>query len=129
MKRKDLIRLVTLLEIADNFVEPEHVYDRVAGRLGIFKIAVSPEESRASLIELIESGFAKAYWLGPGPQKELDGVPSPADFQKYYFHITEEGVEMIPIWRGQWPFDDEGDLLSECLSLIEDEGSKEKLGQ
>src|ERR1700728_3804704 len=119
MKRKDLIRLVTLLEIADNFVEPAHVYDRVAGRLGVFKIAVSPEETRASLIELIESSFAKAYWLGPGPQREVDGVPPLDDFQEYYFHITEEGVEMIPIWRKRWPFDDVGDLLPECSSLIE----------
>lgn len=119
MTRKDLIRLIALLEIADDYEEPKHVYDRVIGRLAACNLTVSPEDVRTSLIELIKLGFAKAHWLGPGPQRELEGVPSRDDFEEYFFFITDEGERIVPVWRKQWPFDDVGDLLPECSSLLE----------
>ncbi len=121
MKRKKLIQLATLLAISDASELPADVYDRVARRLAAVGISVGSTEIRMSLIELIESGFAKAYWLGPGPQREIDGVPPPADFQDYYFFRTDEGLRIIPVWRKHWPFDDVGDLLPEWSLLIDRE--------
>lgn len=126
MKRKKLIQLVTLLEIADANEEPVHIYNRVAGRLAAVGIPVDPSDIRMSLVELVESGLAKAYWLGPGSQREIDGVPPPADFQDYYFWRTDEGLRIIPVWRQQWPFDDVGDLLPECSLLIDRDAGESK---
>ena len=125
MKRKQLIQLITLLEISDASEEPAHVYDRVAGRLAAIGVPVDPSDIRMSLIELVDSGFAKAYWLGPGPQKEIDGVPPPADFPDYYFWRTDKGLRIIPVWRKRWPFDDVGDLLPESSLLIDREDRQE----
>ena len=109
-KRVDLTRLLILLEIADDFEEPAHLYDRLSERFASWKITINPEEIRTSLKELVASGLASAYWLGPGPQLKLDGFPPEDEVQNYYFRITDEGRRIIPVWRDEWPFDDVGDL-------------------
>jgi hypothetical protein len=114
MNRKELIRLAVLGEISDDYEEPTHVFRCVEERLRTCGVGVTPDDLRGSLVDLIESGLAKAYWLwGSGHDaKEVQGVPAANHFQEHYFLITDEGKRALDIWRIEWPFDEEGDLIA-----------------
>jgi len=111
MNRSDLIRLAVLLEISDDYEEPVHVHHNVSERLKVCGIATEPEDVHRALTDLVQSGLARAYWLGPGPEQEVHGLPPPDRFEKYYFLITDEGHRTLAIWRKEWPLDDEDELL------------------
>jgi hypothetical protein len=111
MNRTELVRLGVLLEISDDYEEPQHIHDRLVDRLGVCKVAVTLEDIRRSLIDLVESGFAKAYRLGPGDGYEVQGLPPLDRFQDHYFRITDEGKRILANWRTEWPLDEEDELL------------------
>ena len=112
MLRKEIVRLGVLREIADDYEEPVHIYDHLAEQLGACQVGVKPEDIKKSLIELVELGLAKGYWLhGPRPVKEVEGVPPLDSFQNNYFWITDEGCRALNEWRHEWPFDDEDRLI------------------
>src|SRR5580658_9829593 len=103
MNRVVLIRLGVLLEISDDYEEPTHVHGRLTERLGICNVLVAPEDVQRSLIELVEGGLAKAYWLGADSDEEVQGLPPLDHFQDYYFLITDEGLSTLVVWRKDWP--------------------------
>jgi hypothetical protein len=111
MTREELLRLSVLMSIADDYEEPVHVYGCVEGDFGLCGLPVSPGDTQKALIELTESGLAKAYYLGPGPVKELEGIPPFDGSGSYYFLITDDGRRSLAEWRKDWPFDDEGELI------------------
>jgi hypothetical protein len=111
MTRAELVRLAVLLNISDDYEEPVHVYEVVAYELGLCGLSLVPEETQKALIELTESGLAKAYYLGPGPGEELQGIPPFDGSHSYYFLITDDGFQTLAAWRKDWPFDDEGELI------------------
>jgi hypothetical protein len=98
MTREELVRLAVLMTIADDYEQPVHVYQCVAGDLGPCGLWVAPEETQTALIEITESGLAKAYRLSP-PAEELQGVPPFDGSHDYYFLITEDGLRSLAIGR------------------------------
>jgi hypothetical protein len=111
MNHTELVRLGVLLEISDDYEEPKHIHLRLVDRLGVCKVAVTSEDIRRSLIDLIESGFAKAYWLGADSDEEVQGLPPLDRFQDFFFRITDEGECVLEVWRKDWPLDEEDELL------------------
>ena len=114
MTREELVRLDVLMTIADDYEEPVHVWQCVTEDLGPCGFRVAPEEAQQALIELTESGLAKAYHLsGRAPfAEELQGIPPFDGSHDYYFLITEDGLQALAVWRKDWPLDDEGDFIS-----------------
>ena len=112
MTRNELVRLAVLMNIADDYEEPVHVYQCVVADLGPCGLWVAPEETQQALTELTQSGLAKAYKLSP-PQEELDGVPPFDGSSDYFFWITEDGLRNLAIGRAQedWPLDDVHDVI------------------
>jgi DNA-binding PadR family transcriptional regulator len=110
MKRYEFVRLAVLMSIADDYEEPLHILECVSYDSELCGFAVAAEETQRALTDLTESGLAKAYKLSP-PQEELDGVPPFDGSREYYFLITEEGLRTLEVWRKEWPFDDEGELI------------------
>jgi hypothetical protein len=111
MNRTELIRLGVLLEISDDYEEPAHVHQNLVERLKVCGLAVTSEDIRMSLIDLIQSGLATAYWLGTDSDEEVQGLPPLDRFQDFFFRITDEGNRVLEIWRKEWPLDEEDELL------------------
>jgi hypothetical protein len=111
MTREELVRLAVLMNIADDYEEPVHIYQCVAEGLGPCGLTVAPEETQEALIDLTGSGLAKAYRLsGREPfAEELPGLPPFDGSHDYYFWITEDGLRSFAISRAleDWPLDDE----------------------
>lgn len=112
MKEHDFVRLLVLVQISDDYEEPEHIYENVAGKAMLCGITVQPADIGKVLVDLVESGLAKAYRLSTTePAIEIEGAPPVDQVQGYYFLITERGKEVIDSSRDErWPFDDEGAL-------------------
>jgi len=112
MSQHDLIRLLVLVEISDDYEEPEHVYENVAKRARLCGMVIQFVDVRTALMELVGSGLAKAYRLSTTAQAmEIQGFPPVDQVHEYYFWITEKGKGIVDSTRGDsWPFDDEGDL-------------------
>jgi hypothetical protein len=113
MKRRELVRFFVLMEIAEDYEEPQHIEHNVAERAKICGIPFNPEDVRTSLVELVESGLAKAYKLSTREPfvERIEGLPAPDAFEEYYFWITPYGKDSLACWRHEWPFDDEGEVL------------------
>ena len=95
MTRNELVRLAVLMNIADDYEEPVHVYQCVVADLGPCGLWVAPEETQQALTELTQSGLAKAYKLSP-PQEEFDGVPPFDGSSDYFFGSRRTGSEISP---------------------------------
>jgi len=112
MNRNDLKRLLVLTEIADDYEEPEHIYENVAAEAKLCGMTIQPLEVMRILVELIEGGLARAYRLsGIAPAELIQGAPELDELHGYYFRITKKGLEVHSSVADQWPFDGEGDLL------------------
>jgi hypothetical protein len=115
MERNELIRLMVLNEICDDYENIDQIILPHVAR-DCAKLGVLVERSHIvnALAELIEDGLAKAYLLsGRKKPEELQGMPSldviEEDF-KTYFYITSKGEELHLSDDSWWPFDDEGNL-------------------
>ncbi len=112
MTRRDLIWLLVLAEISDDYEEPEHIQERVARRAEICGTLAEAEDVRQSLIELVNSGFAKVYRLSPkAPVAEIPEFPAADSYGDYYYYITKEGKDALAAKRDRWPLDGEDSLL------------------
>lgn len=109
MTRDELIRMLVLNEISDDYEESEHVFENVSERGRNCGISVEVSDVNRTLLELVNSGSAKAYDLWKNPPEELQTVPED-DLSKYYYWITPKGLEAHSSFEG-WPFDDEGVVL------------------
>jgi hypothetical protein len=115
MTRQELVRLAVLMNIADSYEEPVYIYDCVAEALEPCGLAIAPEETQQALLELTESGLAKAYRLSAREpfKEELQGLPPFDGSYDYYFWITEDGLRGLAIGRARedWPLDDVHDVI------------------
>lgn len=112
MTRQELIRLLVLAEISDDYEEPCHILERVARSARICGASASVEDVRSALLGLITSGLARAYWLSPREDaSEFNGIPPAQKFSEYYYYITPKGKHALAASRSKWPFDPEGSLL------------------
>ena len=116
-KRNDLIRMLALNEIGDDYENFEYISNRVVPQGVECGIEVRQEEVEKALQELLELGLAKAYRLSHTAATPLDGMP-PASWylmrpdEWYYFYATKAGLRLLTAdwdWDG-WPYDENGTL-------------------
>ena len=119
MKRDELVRQLVLAEIADDYEEPDHIWENVAQRAEMCSLPVERAMIARILLELVDLGLARAYDLSlRGPARELDTAPPLEQIAKYYFWITPQGKDVHLTYRTTvgWPFDDEGDIRSDWVA-------------
>jgi hypothetical protein len=118
MDRSELMRLMVLNEICDDFENVDQVILPNIAREGA-KCGLSIERSEIvdALAGLVKDGLAKAYILTPpcgDPfSREFQGMPPLDVIEEYfetYFYVTKKGMDLQLSGDTWWPFDDEGKL-------------------
>jgi hypothetical protein len=110
MTRYELIRMLVLNEISDDYEEPQHIYERLAALGCQPGLAIEPREVSRALIDAVELGWAKAYDLSRDPAQETPVSQVVDRANDYYYWITPRGREVQSAFNG-WPFDDNGEPL------------------
>jgi hypothetical protein len=111
MRRFDLIQMLVLDEISDDFEEPQHIHERLAHLSERCQLTITQENVRQALTDLVQSGRAKAYRLSLGdPGEEIQGAPPPERANDYYYWITDEGRKIQEAFDG-CPFDGRGGMI------------------
>ena len=114
MRRRQLVRMFVLDAIADDFENLEEICKSVTNLGSACGLVVECSEVLQSLVDLIESGLAKAYRLSPvEPVVRIDGVPARDVMCYLYFFVTDEGAALQRARYGDWPFDDDGSLMKD----------------
>jgi hypothetical protein len=112
MTQRDLLGLLVLAQIADDYEEMDHIYEMVCERANRCGIVARMDDIGALLIELVASGLAGAYRLSTkSPPIEIMPPLRPEDLKEYYFWVTPKGVELFQSSRDQLPFDEEDELV------------------
>ena len=109
MTRNELIRLLVLNEIADDYEEPEYIHGRLAGLGPHCGLPIELPDVRQALLDLVGLGCAKAYNLWRNPAEGLRGVPPLERVDEYYYWITDQG-RVVHSSFNSWPFDEEGKI-------------------
>jgi len=81
--------------IADDYENLEHITRSAAELLSDRKIHASREEIIASLQELIDQGYAKAYLLSPKEPHSKPVVFSMAKVAELWFYLTPKGLRAV----------------------------------
>jgi hypothetical protein len=104
MERLELIRLLVLRSVSDDFENVDQTILRDAAREGArFGLTVERCDVVDALKTLLEDGLAKAYLLTPtmGPDPfagEIPGMPSLDVIEEYFetfFYITKKGIAYL----------------------------------
>jgi hypothetical protein len=112
MTCSELIRMLALNEISDDYEEPAHVHEQLTRLAEQCGMTINPLDVRLALIDLVKLGWAKAYRLSPeDPIKEAQGAPAIEQADDYYYWITDSGREVQGSFNG-WPFDEDGTILA-----------------
>jgi len=102
----ELIRMLVLNEIADDYEEPKHLHEQLASLAERCGMTIQPLDVRHALIDLVRIGWAKAYRLSQKePVEEVRGTPSAELAEDYYYWITDKGRQV------QSCFDDTGEII------------------
>jgi hypothetical protein len=112
MTRADLLKLLILGEIADDYEGLDHIASHVITRAQLCGLSVSPEEVHGLLTDVLRSGFASAYDVSVDPPVQVSAKEVIGHLQGYYFWATEEGKRWFRSSWAEWPFDEEGQLVS-----------------
>ena len=117
MNRKELVRIVVLLDVSDDYETTVHIAQRLTNVANTCRVAFERHEVVDALSELLNTGLANVYRLSPyAPVEKIVGIPSASEFDDDYthFYITDEGkMEIDRMRRGAWPFDDDGNFRQE----------------
>jgi len=108
--RYEMVRMLVLNEIADDYEEPSHIYERLEDLGRKCGMVIQPLDVKRALVDLVESGWAGAYDLWRKPVEELRAPPPPERVDEYYYLITQRGREAQSSFEA-WPFDDTGAIL------------------
>ncbi len=116
MDRSELIRLMVLNEICDDFENVDQVIlPQIAKEVAKCGLVIERSEIVDALAGLVKDGLAKAYLLSPYEpfSTELQGMPPldviEEDFETY-FYVTKKGMDLQLSGDPDRPFDDEGNL-------------------
>jgi hypothetical protein len=120
MSRAELIRMLVLTSIADDYENLEQIAKGVTRMSTECGMSVSAFEILDALADLIESNTAKACRSDSFKNRwtELDGMPERTEIgsrcetatDDAWFWVTERGKQMVLAPDTDGPFDDEGEL-------------------
>ena len=106
MTREELVRLLVLMRICDDYEEHELLHDEMVRDYP--ELSVEPADVSRALRQLIELRLAHAYELGEEGRGLLVGVPSEEEFAECYFMANKEGIRVQA--ECGIPFNDDGNL-------------------
>jgi len=116
MTRADLVRLLVLNEICDDYENVDQIIlPHVAKNAAKCGLVIERTEIVDALAALIQDGLAKAYLLSPFEpfSTELQGMPPldviEEDFETY-FYATKKGIDLQLSDDTSRCFDDKGEL-------------------
>jgi hypothetical protein len=120
MTRAELIRMLVLNSIADDYENLEQIAKDVTRMSTECGVSVSTDEILNGLSDLIESNLATAYrfdrfrdrWIEfkSMPERSEIGSPRETNINDAWFWVTERGKEMVIAHGPDWPFDDDDKL-------------------
>jgi hypothetical protein len=124
MLRTDLIKLLVLDEVADDYENFYEIKTEVVAAGVDCGLKIEPAEIAGALVDLLADGFVKAYRLYPGPVQEVPSSAAAASLPSEaltvcsysdqrpgdrYYLPTPKGRELHQ--NAEWPLDDEGRLV------------------
>lgn len=109
MRRADLVNLLVLNEIMDDYEEPQQIHKQLGPIRRSLPIELTEVEE--VLVHLVQLDWAKAYDLRKDPPEPLLNAPPVSDAAKYYYWTTEHGREVHAVFD-EWPYDDEGGIAA-----------------
>ena len=106
MSREELVRLLVLMAICDDYEEPDLLHEEMVR--GFPELPVEPDDVAHALRQLMELGLANAYELGEHGRGMWEGVPADEKFAECYFKADKKGIR-VQAERGI-PLNDDGRL-------------------
>ena len=91
MTRAETLQWIVLGRICDDYEEYELVTEEINRDYSRIGLHVEPAEVIQVLRDLVEQGYAAAFWLGNTIQR-IEGVPSEAESEECYFLATKAGI-------------------------------------
>ncbi|MBN8733534.1 MAG: hypothetical protein J0L64_23570 [Acidobacteria bacterium] len=91
MTRAEFLQWNVLASICDDYEEYELVTEELNSNYSHIGLHVEPAEVIQILRNLVEQGYAAAFWLG-NTTKRIEGVPSEAESEECYFIATKAGI-------------------------------------
>ena len=106
MEGPDILKVLVLSEVSDDYEEIEHILFQLTPLADKFDLTIRLIEVRQALIELIETGLVKAYQLSPGHRsaEEIQGIP-PENIDGIYYLVTDSGKLKLNAWSRLPPFE------------------------
>ena len=101
MTRAETLQWIVLASISNDYEEYELVTEEINRDYSHIGLHVEPAEVIQILRNLVEQGYAAAFWLG-NTTKRIEGVPSEEESEECYFIATKlgireaEGVDLPP---------------------------------
>lgn len=122
MLRRDLVRMLVLREISDDYENLHQITKQIGTSSNKCGLTFKTDEILGALSDLIAGDLAKAYRLS-NTVEELHGMP-PADtigsphepmIGDVYFWVTEKGGRLVlsNYDTEEWPFDGDGILKTD----------------
>ena len=94
MTRAETLQWIVLRTICDDYEEYELVTDGINRDYSRTGLHVEPAEVIQILRDLVEQGYAAAYWLSNTP-KRIEGVPSEEESEECFFLATKLGIREL----------------------------------
>lgn len=94
MTRAETLQWIVLGRICDDYEEYELVTEEINRDYSRLGLHVEAAEVIQALRDLVEQGYAAAFWLGNTP-KRIEGVPSEEESEECSFLATKLGIREL----------------------------------
>jgi hypothetical protein len=112
MKRSDLLQILVLDVVADDYEDFAKIVSEVSQMCGALEFEITRSEVFRALEDLIRLGLIKAYFLSPWTSPmDVPGIPSRERLPELHFLQTEKGRQAHDFNCSRWPLDECGALL------------------
>ena len=119
--RFDLLSRFVLDAICDDYENLAEVSKHVGGLGQRCGLTFESDEIIRALGDLMNRGLARGFLLTPNskPPNEVDRLPDEKEIGKYYFRVTQRGMDLQLAPYDEWPFDDENVLRRDWCAPAE----------
>ncbi len=114
MVRAEVIQIIVLNEVSDDYENLAYIQEHAVPYLQQNGISISVEDVVSALICLIDEDLVSSYNLWTSPVTEIQGKPPTAQMEELYFYQTSKGKELNA--ANSKYFDGAGMLLGGALT-------------